>query len=222
MSILSSLNIDFQFVLLNLAGFLVLLFVARGMVFAPIGRVIDERADADREPDERREDAAEHHAHAELAHPLPRLVARREQRAFGDRRAGRDAHRAVLVVRETEIDRARRYAQEPRGRGDGCPRATWRRPREHHAGWLADVARLDARRRGRRRVVLGVLGSRRRRPRRRGERRQRDEGESGAPSRSAAHVTRGPTPSHSKNTASFSRCSGGMYSKLRPRSMISQ
>lgn len=43
MSILSSLNIDFQFVLLNLAGFLVLLFVARGMVFAPIGRVIDER-----------------------------------------------------------------------------------------------------------------------------------------------------------------------------------
>jgi F-type H+-transporting ATPase subunit b len=44
MEILQSLNIDVRLIVVNMVGFLILVFVAKKMVFTPIGKVIEERA----------------------------------------------------------------------------------------------------------------------------------------------------------------------------------
>lgn len=44
MEILNNLNIQVPWIIANVVGFLILLFVANKLVFAPIGRVIDERS----------------------------------------------------------------------------------------------------------------------------------------------------------------------------------
>ncbi len=44
MEILNNLNIQWQLILVNVIGFVILVAVAKKMVFAPIGKVIEERA----------------------------------------------------------------------------------------------------------------------------------------------------------------------------------
>lgn len=44
MEILNNLNIQWQLIVVNMIGFIILVAVAKKMVFAPIGKVIEERA----------------------------------------------------------------------------------------------------------------------------------------------------------------------------------
>jgi F-type H+-transporting ATPase subunit b len=44
MEILQSLNIDVRLIVVNMVGFLILVFAAKKMIFTPIGKVIEERA----------------------------------------------------------------------------------------------------------------------------------------------------------------------------------
>jgi len=44
MEILQSLNIDVRLIVVNMIGFLILVFAAKKMIFTPIGKVLEERA----------------------------------------------------------------------------------------------------------------------------------------------------------------------------------
>ncbi len=44
MEILQSLNIDVRLIVVNMVGFLILVFAAKKMIFTPIGKVLEERA----------------------------------------------------------------------------------------------------------------------------------------------------------------------------------